>query len=62
MTIEIHKSELKRLIHERMKTGEFHDVEDVLIQALQSSAACDPPFGAEAQKDSWPISFGFSAL
>jgi len=37
MTIEIHKPELEALIRERMKSGEFQDVEDVLIQALKSS-------------------------
>lgn len=41
MTIEIHKPELEALIQERMKTGAFQTVEDVLIQALKSS----PPSG-----------------
>jgi hypothetical protein len=42
MTIVIHKPELEALIRERMKSGGFRDVEDVLIQALKSA----PP-GAE---------------
>ncbi|MGC2109314.1 MAG: hypothetical protein WA655_07335 [Candidatus Korobacteraceae bacterium] len=37
MTIEIHKPELEALIRERMKSGAFQDVEDVLIQALKPS-------------------------
>lgn len=43
MTIQIHRPELEALINERMKTGAFEDVEDVLMQALQSS-----PFPAPA--------------
>jgi hypothetical protein len=46
MTIEIHKPELEALIRERMKSGAFHDVEDVLIQALKSA----PP-AAEEEED-----------
>jgi hypothetical protein len=37
MTIEICKPELEALIQERMKSGAFQNVEDVLIQALKSS-------------------------
>ena len=37
MTIEIHKPELEALIQERMKSGTFQNVEDVLLQALKSS-------------------------
>ena len=37
MTIEVHKPELKVLIQERLESGAFSDVEDVLIQALKSS-------------------------
>ena len=37
MTIQIHRPELEALINERMKTGAFEDIEDVLMQALQSS-------------------------
>ena len=43
MTIEIHKPELETLILERMKTGGFQDIEEVLIQALKSS----PPAGSD---------------
>jgi len=32
MTIEIHKPELEALIQERMKSGAFQSVEDVLMQ------------------------------
>ena len=38
MTIEIHKPELEALIQERMNSGEFQNVEDVLLQALKSSS------------------------
>lgn len=38
MTIEIHRPELEALIRERMKTGAFQSVEDVLIQALEASS------------------------
>jgi hypothetical protein len=37
VTIEIHKPELEALIQERMRSGEFQNVEDVLLQALKSS-------------------------
>ena len=37
MAIEIHKPELEALIRERMKSGAFQNVEDVLMQALKSS-------------------------
>ena len=37
MTIQIHKPELEALILERMKSGAFQNVEDVLMQALKSS-------------------------
>jgi len=35
--IEIQRPELEALIRERMMSGAYHDVEDVLMQALQSS-------------------------
>ena len=37
MTIEIHRPELEALIQERMKSGVFESVEDVLMQALKSA-------------------------
>jgi hypothetical protein len=42
MTIEIHKPELEALIRERMTSGMFEDVEDVLMQALKSSTPGEP--------------------
>jgi len=33
MTIEIHRPELEALIRERMNSGGFYDVEDVIMQA-----------------------------
>lgn len=38
MTIEIRQPELEALIQQRMDTGAFSDVEDVLLQALKASA------------------------
>jgi len=35
--IEIQRPELEALIRERMRSGAYHDVEDVLMQALKSS-------------------------
>ncbi len=43
MTIEIHRPELEALIRERMNSGGFHDVEDVIMQALRSAPAVEPP-------------------
>jgi hypothetical protein len=37
MTIEIQRPELEALIQERMKSGVFGSVEDVLMQALKSA-------------------------
>jgi hypothetical protein len=37
MTIEIHEPELEALIQERMKSGHFQSVEEVLIQALKAA-------------------------
>ena len=41
MTIEIQRPELEALIRERMKSGAFQDVEDVLMQALRASPGPD---------------------
>ncbi len=37
MTIEIHQPEIEALIQQRLQSGAFLDVEDVLLQALKSS-------------------------
>jgi hypothetical protein len=37
MTIEIHKPELEALIMERIRSGMFQDIEDMLLHALTSS-------------------------
>ena len=39
MTIEIHEPELEALIQQRMDSVRFRSVEEVLIEALQSSRA-----------------------
>lgn len=36
-TIEIHRPELEALIRERMDSGAYHNLEDVLLQALKSA-------------------------
>ena len=38
MTIRITKPELEALINQRLKNGGFKDAEDVIMQAIQSSA------------------------
>ena len=50
--IEIHQPELESIIMERFRTGKFHDLEDVIMQAMKSSPApgCQTstsPTGAE---------------
>lgn len=42
MTIEIHKPEIEALIQQRLQSGAFNDVEEVLLDALQSSAPPPP--------------------
>jgi hypothetical protein len=37
MTIEIHQPELEALIEQRLQSGAFHNVEDVLLHALRTS-------------------------
>jgi len=41
MTIEVHKPELEALIQERLGSGAFTDVEDVLIQALKCASVSE---------------------
>jgi hypothetical protein len=50
MIIEIHKPELETLIRERMASGEFQNVEDVLIQALKSAPADRHPAPPKTKK------------
>jgi len=49
MTIEVHKPELEALIRKRMETGDFHNIEDALIQALTTSTA-QPQAGQPREK------------
>jgi hypothetical protein len=35
MTLEIHKAELEELIRQRMQSGAYQDVDDLLLQALR---------------------------
>jgi hypothetical protein len=39
MIIEIHTPELEDLIRDRMASGEYQNVEDVLMQALKAAAS-----------------------
>ncbi len=39
MSIEIHQPEIEALIQQRMASGAFHDVEEVLLYALKSAPA-----------------------
>jgi hypothetical protein len=42
MTIQITKPEVEALINQRLESGRFKDAEDVILQALRSSAP-NPP-------------------
>ena len=42
MTIEIHRPELEALLMERMKSGAFQNVEDVIMQALETAPVPEP--------------------
>ena len=37
MSVEIHQPEIEALIDQRMASGSFHDVEEVLIYALKAA-------------------------
>ena len=50
MTIEIHRPELEALIIQRMKSGGFQNVEDVLLQALKTSPPVGEPSGTSRDK------------
>jgi hypothetical protein len=53
MIIEIHKPELESLVLERMATGAFQNVEDVLMHALKSApAGVRPPPPPQTPKKS----------
>jgi hypothetical protein len=49
MTIEIHRPELEALIKERMRIGGFINVEDALMQALETSPITDAIGGVAAK-------------
>jgi hypothetical protein len=42
MTIEIQRPELEALLMERMKAGAFQNVEDVIMQALETAPIPEP--------------------
>ena len=49
MTIEIHTPELKALILQRMKSGGFQTVEEVILEALKTSARVAEAAGRTAE-------------
>jgi Arc/MetJ-type ribon-helix-helix transcriptional regulator len=55
MIIEIQKPELEALIDERMSSGEFHSVEDVLIQALKSAPGLGKKVTGEPVEKNHPM-------
>lgn len=52
MTIEIHRPELEALILEKLKSGRFRDVEDVLMQALTSGPVSKEEHPGPQREDS----------
>lgn len=50
MTIEIKQPELEAVLHQRLGTGEFNDVEELLTAAL-SSLPADQRFHSEARRE-----------
>ena len=58
MTIEIHRPELEALILERIKRGSFRDVEDVLMQALTSTAPRNEQPVSSTNEELAPSPFG----
>jgi hypothetical protein len=59
MIIEIHKPELENLIRERMESGGFQDLEDVLMRALKSSSTGEQA-AAQAEENPRPVPSGIS--
>lgn len=51
MTIKINKPELEALIRERMESGAFKNVEDVLLQALKPPTSSEPGPSRQPKKN-----------
>ena len=51
MNIQITRPEVEALINQRLQSGAFTDVEDVILQALQSSPPTTPLPEAPPNKD-----------
>lgn len=49
MIIEIHRPELEQLIHERMASGAFSNVEEVLLHALRPVEKAEPEAKEQAK-------------
>jgi hypothetical protein len=50
MTIQITRPEVEALIKERLRSGQFTDAEDVILQALRSSGT-EPPQVEEQRRE-----------
>lgn len=50
MTIEINKPELEAAIRQRLETGQFESVEDVLWQALNPTSPQNQPASASRRR------------
>jgi hypothetical protein len=52
MNIEIHQPRLEALIEERMASGQFESIEDLLLQTLEASPSDEvPEASAKAPKE-----------
>ncbi|HEX5226063.1 MAG TPA: hypothetical protein VFW44_00040 [Bryobacteraceae bacterium] len=50
MTIQITKPEIEALIQERLQGGSFNDAEEVILQALKSSASASEQGGINCDR------------
>jgi hypothetical protein len=56
MTIEIHRPELEALLMERMKAGAFQNVEDVIMQALETAPLPElQPAASGSRRPIWEV-------
>jgi hypothetical protein len=51
MTIEITRPEVEALINQRLRSGAFQDAQDVILQALRSSAPGTASPGSPAKSE-----------
>jgi hypothetical protein len=62
MTIRITQPEVEALINQRLRSGAFRDVEDVILQALQSSPPKPPAAPRRAEPPAKDIEELFAPL